>query len=279
MQVQLDFNLPAGAVERIFPGGVTSPYHFRKMLAKLDTDLHLGLPSWFFGYPEDEEAGHGGDPVITIGISSKGLKIVGYGQQACALVSEKAGALQVALIHATGGLVRAHIREQEHAFDFRPFPMRYYMPRLVVGKTRPDTLWWSLAKQVDAGSPWHRVADRKLPWQILNGLREMTLTLLQCGDDVEGSAASLVGREFQNPETKKFVYQQLRDRLKIEVHNVAGHEVVRANGPAGTRLCLRHVEFSMNAELTGAWTIGHDRISGSGTILPSTREWGKAVAA
>jgi hypothetical protein len=266
MWCELSFKLSPEVETALFKESGRSPRGFRKLLAALDTRHSIGLPPRFFGYGEDGKADPKGDTVIGMGYTASGLRIVATGSTACDLLSDRAGAIHAALMTEAQAFIPLLRTEGEHGMEFLPFARKYVIPSLAVGKGTKDNFWYQASDAVKAGSSWLAEADRKIPTTISRGLMRHAMTLLMDNDDIDGPVEDLLGKSMRGERAWFETGQEFQKRLNIKLTAVTGHTFVQAGGISG-RLCLKGVEFTMNAALMGPWFVGRLKIEAAGQLL------------
>lgn len=278
MWIAFDFELTAQAEYNLFGEAGRSERGFRKLLAALSTRHHIGLPPDFFGYTDEGVPNPKGEATIIMAYSRRGMRLVGIGTSACALLYEKIGAIHAAMMTHANCIIRLTERSGQHAADFTPIFRRYYLRSLMLGKAKAGSFWIRAADAVKAGSSWQAEADRMLPKMLGQHLLRQLVLLDRGGDGVEGNVTESLALALRGEESWQTAGQAFGRRLGIQVHSVAGHTFARVGG-GGVRVVLKDIEFTMKANFEGQWFLGRDRIEGSGELQPATREWVQAKAA
>lgn len=275
---RLDFKLTAEAEANLFKGARRSEKSFRKTLAALDTQYQIGLPPVFFGYGEDGQPDSRSEITIGMGCTPNGLSIVATGSTASALLIDRAGAINAALMHAAQALIPISSRGGEHEANFLPFARRYFISNLAVGNQKSSSFWARAATAVRNGSSWTKEADRKIPLAISRGLLRQAVLLAREGDDMEGNVAPLLAKSLIDAVHWKETGHEFGKRLNVQIHSVGGHTFAKLDENR-TRLVLKHIEFSMNGQFDGPWYVGRLKIEGQGLLVPAAREWGQQACA
>lgn len=266
MWSELSFKLTEDVEKSLFHGQRRSSRGFRKLLAALSTQQSIGLPPLFFGYGDDGKPDSKGDTVIGMGWTSTGMRILATGPTACELLALKGGAIHAALMTAAEAFIPIHRQDGAHGMDFLPFARRYVIPSLAVGNSEKGSFWYRTADAVKEGSSWLIQADRKIPTTISRGLMRYAMTLLRDDDDIDGPLEELLGQSMSGERPWFDTGQEFQKRLNVQLHSVASHTFVQAGNING-RLCLKGVEFSMNADLMGPWMVGRLKIEAAGQLL------------
>jgi len=264
---RLDFLVNEAATAALFRGQATAQ-GLRKLLARLDTEYRIGLPSTFFGYGEDGAPDSQAVITTSFGTTRNGLSITAIGAPACEVLSERSGALNAALMHAAQALIPMHVRSAEHTADFLPFARRYYIGRLAVGNANSQSFWSQAVDAIKAGSSWMEQAPRKIPQTIARGMFFQARHLCELGDELEGNMSAMLSRSFADGapwgETKMAFYE----RLDVQLLSVAGHTYAPLHNRPH-RLLLKGVEFTMKAQLDGPWFVGRLKGESQGLLVPS----------
>ncbi|MFC7436045.1 hypothetical protein ACFQNJ_16135 [Hydrogenophaga bisanensis] len=271
MHMQLDIAL-GERLRSLFPRGQPNETAFRKMVAALNTKYDVGLPSWIFGYADDQTVLSDRFPSVSFGLNRDSLRLSAIGQDACEVLTQRGYLLQAALIRELQCPVQVVDRSGEHALSYSRMPLRYYMRRLVVGKTRVDSYWWRSASTNNG--QWSENAKFRLAHLLGNALWEQACFLMDQGDELGGDIGewleSMVGSE--DPRTNWTLRSQFKLRLGIECVAVGdGHTAVRSTGTQGLRVMLRDVDFTAKADIQGLWWAGRGRIEGCGLLQRSRR--------
>jgi hypothetical protein len=276
MWMELRFQVSAAAEARLWGGAPRTARVFRKTLAAISTKHAIGLPPLFFGYTDDAQADPSGDCVIGMGWTPAGLRIVATGQTACSLLAEKAGAIHAALMIEAQHILPLHSASGEHGATFLPYARPFFIQSLAVGSTVKDNFWFRAAQAVDSGSSWLHEADSKIALAISRSLMRQAFMLLDGGDEVEGNVAPLLAKSMLGAVPWSETGCAFGNKLSVKLHRVGGQTYVPAGG-AGHRLCLRDVEFTMQAQLGGPWFAGRLKNQAAGQVMASTRPWAAAA--
>lgn len=268
---QLDFRLSAEAESRLFKGKPRSPMAFRKLLAAMSTRHQIGLPSQFFGYGEDGKPDSKAQITFSMGWSPNGLFILAIGSAAAEVLINRAGAINAAMMHEAQALIPMNSRNGDHEAHLLPFPRRYFINNLAVGKQARDSFWMRASDAVQAGSTWEAQAGRKIATTISRGLMRQAVTLVREGDDLDGSLSAVLAGSIAGDRAWFETGQELQKRLNVTLHRVGGHTYVKDEHRS--RLVLKSLEFTMQAELGGPWLVGRLKIEGQGILRLSCREW------
>jgi len=269
---RLDFKLTQAAEARLFMGAKRSGTGFRKALAALNTKYRVGLPPEFFGYGADGQPDSGAEITFGMGSTASGLSIAATGASASALLVDRAGAINAALMHAAQELIPMSSRGGEHEANFLPFSRRHFVSNLAVGNQKSNSFWARAATAVRNGSTWMQEADRKIPLAISRGLLRQAVLLAREGDDLDGNVAPLLAQSMVDGIHWKTTGQEFGKRLNVKVHSVGGHTFVKLDANR-TRLVLKNIEFTMHGQFDGPWYVGRLKIEGQGLIVPAAREW------
>lgn len=278
MWIAFDFELTAQAEHNLFGEAGRSERGFRKLLAALSTRHHIGLPPDFFGYTDEGVPNPKGEATIIMAYSRRGVRLVGIGTSACALLYEKIGAIHAAMMTHANCIIRLTERSGQHAADFTPVAQPYYLKSLMLGSAKSGSFWIRAADAVKAGSSWPVEADRMLPKMIGQHLLRQIVLLQREGDNAEGNVTESLAPALCDKESWQTAGQAFGRRLGIRVHSVAGHTFAWVGGGGG-RVVLKEIEFTMKAKFDGPWFLGRDRIEGNGELMPATRQWIPARAA
>jgi hypothetical protein len=268
---QLDFNLSADAEHRLFQGRPRSPMAFRKLLAALSTKYQIGLPSQFFGYGQDGAPDPQAEITFSMGWSPNGLFILAIGSPSAQVLINRAGAINAALMHEAQALIPMHSRGGAHDAHLLPFPRRYFINNLSVGRQERNSFWMHAAQAVQAGSSWETEAGAKIAKSISRGLMRQAVYLAREGDDVEGSLSGALAGSLEGERPWVETGMEFEKRLNVTLHKVGGHTYVKDDHR--TRLVLKSLEFTMQADLGGPWLVGRLKIEGQGILRLSSREW------
>lgn len=268
---QLDFKLSEQAESRLFRGRPRSPMAFRKLLAALSTKYQIGLPPQFFGYGHDGLPDPHAEITFSMGWAPKGVFILAIGSQSAEILLNRAGAINAALMHEAQALIPMSSRGGEHEAHLLPFARRYFINNLMVGTQLRDSFWMRAADAVHAGSTWEAEAGRKIATTISQGLMRQVVYLQRQGDDVEGSLSASLAGSLVGDRPWFETGQEFQQRLKVVLHRVGSHAFVKDDHRS--RVVLRHLEFTMQAEIGGPWLIGRLKIEGQGILRLSSRAW------
>lgn len=270
MWMEVNLALSPQAEGNLFGSSGRGERVFRKTLAALSTSRAIGLPPAFFGYGDDGKADSRGHTCIGMGCTAGGLRLVAVGSGACALLSDKVGSIHYALMLEAEALIPMHQHSGEHMAKLLPFEKPYYIKSLAVGKTDKDNPWFRASKAVQDGSDWMTQGAEKIPRSIGLGLIQQALILGREGDDIEGNFAGAIASAMVVASSMQEAEFKLLDRLGVRLHSIGGHTYDRV-GPVGSRLVLKHVEFSMMIDLAGAWFAGRQKIDARGQFITSSR--------
>lgn len=258
----------------LFPESRPTARGLRKLLAKLNTQLNLGLPDWFFGYGVDGKC-LGTRPTILISenIAPDSLRITAIGPQACELLVQKGWLIQAALMRASDEPVASKDRAGAHAISPISGPsMSYYMYRMAVGNTLPKSFWWRESQT--AGSGWSDQAHMRLAHVIAESIYLQASDWIRAGDTIEGEIGDWLESRLgdQNPEGNHQLCREFKLRVGLKVTSIGhGNSCVRSTGSRGLKILLRDVEFQTRCDIRGPWAVGANRIEGFGQIRKSTR--------
>lgn len=263
------------ALRGLFPQGIPSETHLRKLIARINTAHGIGLPSWVFGYNDDGKAMSDRFPCVSFGMNDRSLRITAIGLSACEVMASSAWKIQAALIKELQEPVQMHDRSAAHEIhSVGGAPVRYHLRRLCVGKTKPDSFWWRQTKEMSSnGLPWSDKAKRLLTHMVGNAIYDQAVFLLRDGDTVEGDIGEWLesmGATEDGPGTRS-LRDQFKLRLGINITGIGDFTAVRSTGSQGLRVMLKNVELTTRAEIAGSWWIGRGRIEGSGVLTRSRR--------
>jgi len=275
---RLDFKLTTEAQANLFKGAKRSEKAFRKLLAALDTQYQIGLPPAFFGYGANGQPDSRSEITIGMGCTPNGLSIAATGSTASALLLDRAGAINAALMHAAQALIPMSNRGGEHEANFLPFARRYFISNLAVGNQKSSSFWARAATAVRNGSNWAQEADRKIPMAISRGLLRQAVLLAREGDDMEGNVGQLLAKSLVDGVHWKETGNEFGKRLNVQIHSVGGHTYAKLDENR-TRLVLKNIEFSMNGQFEGPWYVGRLKIEGQGLLVPAARQWVQQASA
>lgn len=284
MYRQMDLQLSAHVVSKLFLGDRPTGMRVRKLLSRLQTEHDLGLQPWVFGYGNDGKPDQRAPLRISMA-STMGntVRLVAVGPMACKLLARKAAAIQAAFISEGGRVVPVIIRSGEHGIERVNGVRSYFVPSIVLGKTSPDSFWWRCAKQVeDQGAKWMDVAGEQLGNTISEGILTQCFNLLADGDTIKGEHAEMVAQHWrrinfiedlgERTKERRLVLDVFKTVLDLRVTSITGHSAFMATGPQGLRVLLKNIEFTVSAQLTGVWIVGRNKIEGMGAIrVASTR--------
>jgi len=259
----------------LFPESRPSARGLRKLLAKLNTQLNLGLPDWFFGYGEDGKClGTRPNILISENIAPNSLRLTASGPQACELLAQKGWLIQAALMRASGEPVPSSDRSGPHAISTIAGPSRsYYMYRMAVGNTLPKSFWWRESQTAESG--WSDQAYMRLAHVIAESIYLQAADMIRAGDTIEGDIGEWLESRLgdQNPEANHQLCREFKLRAGLKVTSIgSGNSCVRSTGSRGLKILLRDVEFQARCDLNGPWAVGANRIEGFGQIRKSTRQ-------
>lgn len=278
MYRQMDIQLNPQVASKLFFGDRLTGMRVRKLLSRLQTEYDLGLQPWFFGYGNDGKPDQRAPLRMSMaGAMGDTVRLVAFGPMACKLLAQKAAAIQVAFIREGGSVVPVNIRSGEHGIERVQGVRRYFVPRMVLGKTAPDSFWWRCAKQVEnQGAKWMEIAGEQLGHTIAEGIVTQCFDLLAAGDHIEGDHAEVVAQNWQRLKSiedlgerkkeRRVVLDVIKAAMDLRVTSVTGHSAYMATGPQGLRVLLKNIEFTVSAQLTGAWMVGRNKIEGMGAI-------------
>jgi hypothetical protein len=278
MWTAFDFVLTAQAEHNLFAGTGRSERGFRKLLANLSTRHDIGLPPDFFGYTEEGEPNPKGEATIIMAYTRRGLRLVGIGHTACALLRDKIGSIHAAMMTHANSIIRVARRSGQHAVDLTPFAKPYYLKSLMLGKAKAGSFWIRAADAVKAGSSWETEVGRILPKMIGQHLLRQLVQLHREADGVDGNVMECLAQALHGEESWQDAGQAFGRRLGIQVHRVGGHTFAKV-GAGGGRVVLKDIEFTMKANFEGPWFLGRHRIEGNGELQAATGAWTQARAA
>jgi len=269
MYKQLNFSLPPMESVRLMSAGSrTEGRELRKYLARVNTSAGLDLPPWFFGYGENGEVDPTLKPAIAMSRIDDGVfQIAGIGPLASVLLADKAEGLLNHLKGVVRGEVRMQLSSGEHVLASHG-RRHYLVPQLVLGRTTRYNNWWRRITEVEEAGGWSEASLAYLGWFMAQGIKSQFEDLIAQGDTVHGDLAEWLVDLMQSQPDKVAVLNALEARLGLQVEGVRAHSGVRSTGPQGKRVMLKGILFSMNAEMTGPWIVGRNRIEGFGQIRP-----------
>lgn len=282
MWLQVDFKLSDVGKHRLF--GSPEWYGgrlFRRWTALVNDECRLGLPEALFHYNQDNAIGS--MPGVRFGWNAGGLRLMAIGAQGVALVRHAAPIIAAQLIKSSQSLVSCHLREGHCQIALRPMQQMYFSPSLVVSRDREVNQWLALVDSARATGT---------PVLELEQARHMTADVIRSSILRQ---LELHVREGSNPfidEDDEAIFARQRD-LRVEVHptpsrhflvpavNSVTTSFLNAQGRKASKplLGLAHVQFSVNATLTGLWGCGRMLSHGYGCVMPFQRKLQAKAAA
>lgn len=275
MWMQVDMRVEPEGLGRLFGDVTPDNRSFRALLARLNTQRAMGLPSEFFGYEAPGRPAHG-QRAIVISTYLNGLRLQAFGSDAVQKLGGWAPVVHSHLIREANALLRMDVRQGEHLLQMTPFGRRYFLPSFVVGTDQHGSYWHRAFDEVrDGKGSWIEVTGDRIGNRIARGLWSQAQFMVAQGDrltDADGEDGNFEDwiAEASLPDFTK--------RLGVEIFNVQGARFIRVDkdNPGKKRhfsVCLRGIEFTMKADLAGVWYSGRGVSKGDGWVVPATRAW------
>lgn len=284
MWYRCDIHLSEVAAARLFPNGGHGGRVFRRLVALMADEDALGLPPAVLNYGD-------GDPMqklppVRFASFARGVSILGVGAEGAELAQAIAPVIHAALTRRARALLPVYERGGETSFSPRPFHAPYFTAGAVLSPTKGVHKWlgWmdsarehqcsladipeareaiegriaaALMRQVDALDPAELENGRRTCWNLLAS-EDDELAMVRRGDKPFNVRVLTTGKPF----------------VETRMNNTA--RALRAAGGPGPMgnlplVGLRHIEFTVDAELKGIWQVGRLTSSGYGLVHAANR--------
>ena len=292
MWYRCDFALPDAIQDSLFGPGRRNGGTFRRWVAKQNAALSLGLPPAVFNYGENGKTlnEHGGvrtGSAIRFGWYPNGMTLMAVGTEGVKLAGEIAPTIQSTLIRQSGKLIQAHVRRGVNTVGIRPkgFRVRYVSPSVVISPSGSGFGKWMsfLNDEKAAGTsalilPEARVwAERLMADQLKQQLRmhdECEEGVWQSDED-EFAASRATGGDWNGPSPFDVKIHSSGRPFLVDQISVVNQMIAKTHGTQkrALKVGFLNVELTINAELTGIWTVGRYLSHGHGMLFKAAKAW------